>query len=787
MRPTNIKHREIPASALPTAVCYMLFDQDLNIRGMNAACKHFLGCKEIPHNFEQVGIEVKQLSLGKLLSINTIDSFLFQDSCTPIELTHNDRSIAGRLEHLGGQDSLISLQFLSPLHAQSYLNSDPAYKMQRMLEVTQAGTWEWNVQTGELVLNDRWAEIIGYRLDELRPITIDTWIKYCHSVDISLSNLALEEHFSGRNKIYSCEVRMRHKSGHWVWVRDYGCLQTRTKDGKPEWVSGTHIDITVQKNQQTKLEATQAELDAIIASTPAVIYKSPRGRLYRNYYISEDVKELTGFSALETKENVNWWQARVHSEDMLQCDVQVQNWLAQGCIGILKRRYRFRHKQGHYIWLSDEVRLSSEDFVGSLTDISQTMELSKKFESLAAISPGVIYQYQINADGSSCFPYASEKLFDLIGVLPKEILEDSAPLFEAMHPDDVNTANLSIQHSLDTMCDWICEVRFLVNGKEKYIYGHSQPIKQHDGSVLWSGILMDVSAQKRLEIKLKNSQKRLEMAQEIADLGYWEYNIETQVFYWSDVYFELLGIDKNHTKPSISLLNNLTPKGEMEGILAGFKLANETGDASFEHQIKHGSGELIWVHVRVSKKPNSEVLMGVVQDVTQRKAVEFKLRQESITDPLTSQFNRRHFIYALEQEFERFSRSHKAFVLVMMDFDDFKQINDQYGHNMGDAVLTQISHLVTNHIRVYDIFARLGGDEFALLLPNTDLKSAEKLQTKLLRIIAATPVTYINQQVFASVSMGLAMVNESYDNIDALIHNADQALYLSKKLKNKPL
>jgi PAS domain S-box-containing protein len=148
-------------------------------------------------------------------------------------------------------------------------------RLSNILWGTGVGTWEWNVQTGETRFNERWAELIGYTLDELAPVSIATWTKYAHPDDLVTSHVALEKHFAGAADDYECESRMQHKLGHWIWVLDRGKLISRTPDGQPEWMAGTHWDISQRKQteqdlqQQTEaLKRSNAELEqfAYVAS-----------------------------------------------------------------------------------------------------------------------------------------------------------------------------------------------------------------------------------------------------------------------------------------------------------------------------------------------------------------------------------------------------------------------------------------------------------------------------------------------------------------------------------------
>ena len=130
-------------------------------------------------------------------------------------------------------------------------------RLNDILQGTRAGTWEWFVQTGEALFNDRWAEIVGYTLAELQPVDIRTWTDLCHPEDLKRCNALLQAHFSGDSDYYECEARMRHKLGHWVWVQDRGKVVEWTGDGKPKRMTGTHIDVTEQK----RLEAEHRRLE----------------------------------------------------------------------------------------------------------------------------------------------------------------------------------------------------------------------------------------------------------------------------------------------------------------------------------------------------------------------------------------------------------------------------------------------------------------------------------------------------------------------------------------------
>ena len=139
-----------------------------------------------------------------------------------------------------------------------------------IIEGTHAGTWDWNIDTGELILNDRSAEIIGYRLEELAPITIKTWSDNVHPADLQMAKIELEKHFVGAIDYYDVEFRQAHKDGHWVWVNARGKVVESKADGSPLRMSGTHLDISTRKHAEENLTSALGLLQSVFDSAALV-------------------------------------------------------------------------------------------------------------------------------------------------------------------------------------------------------------------------------------------------------------------------------------------------------------------------------------------------------------------------------------------------------------------------------------------------------------------------------------------------------------------------------------
>ncbi|MBF2055308.1 MAG: PAS domain-containing protein [Candidatus Sericytochromatia bacterium] len=131
---------------------------------------------------------------------------------------------------------------------------DTRERYKHVLDATEVGIWEWNVQTGETNFNERWAEIIGYTLDELQPVSIKTWQRFTHPEDLARSEAQLQAYFKGETNAYEVEYRMRHKAGHWVWVLDRGKALSWTPEGQPLMMYGTHMEITERKETEKRIQ-----------------------------------------------------------------------------------------------------------------------------------------------------------------------------------------------------------------------------------------------------------------------------------------------------------------------------------------------------------------------------------------------------------------------------------------------------------------------------------------------------------------------------------------------------
>ncbi|GAA4277127.1 PAS domain-containing sensor histidine kinase [Aquimarina mytili] len=247
----------------------------------------------------------------------------------------------------------------------------------QVIDSTDLGTWQWNVKTGETIFNERWAEIIGYTLEELEPVSIETWITHTVPKDLEKSNKILQDHFAKKTPVYEFEARMIHKNGSYIWVLDKGKVVSWDEEGNPEWMVGSHQEINEKKKayERNRLFIQQAPT-AIAMFDWDMKYLAASQEWFSVFDIND--KEIVGKSHYEVlPEIANKW--KVSHQKCLKGKV------------IKNNEERVKRADGSVQWLSWEFRpwLIDENKVGGIiihmSDITKIKQ-EEELKSLLAVA-----------------------------------------------------------------------------------------------------------------------------------------------------------------------------------------------------------------------------------------------------------------------------------------------------------------------------------------------------------------------------------------------------------------
>lgn len=203
-----------------------------------------------------------------------------------------------------------------------------------------------------------------------------------------------------------------------------------------------------------------------------------------------------------------------------------------------------------------------------------------------------------------------------------------------------------------------------------------------------------------------------------------------------------------------------------------------------ELEARHKDGTLFPIELCVGAKQIDDHwrFTAIIRDITERKQMASKLEEMAMTDGLTGIYNQAYFKRRFAEEFKRAMRYDLLLSLMILDIDFFKKINDGYGHLAGDQFLSEFSNQLKRQVREIDILARYGGEEFIVLMPQTDLDGARILAERLRHTIEGMEVTFDEQALHSTVSIGVAAFQPALDRVpQALLKRADEALYRAKE------
>ncbi|MBO0365628.1 sensor domain-containing diguanylate cyclase [Pseudomonas putida] len=205
-----------------------------------------------------------------------------------------------------------------------------------------------------------------------------------------------------------------------------------------------------------------------------------------------------------------------------------------------------------------------------------------------------------------------------------------------------------------------------------------------------------------------------------------------------------------------------------------------------EYRIINAAGEIRWLSDKcyINQQQNGDrvIVVGIAEDITEKKQLEGELQRLATTDVLTQSSNRRHFFECANQAFTAAREDGTPLSFLLLDIDDFKLINDTYGHQQGDQVLQHIADSGKAVLRRGDVFGRIGGEEFAAVFPGCEAKVAEQIAERLQREIQRLSFSHGQERFGVTISQGLTSLRDEDLSLDSLFARADAAMYQAKRL-----
>lgn len=385
-------------------------------------------------------------------------------------------------------------------------------QLELVISSTGVGIWDWDLPSGKTVFNERWANMLGYDLQELSPTSIDTWKRLIHPEDGARTHALLNAYWAGETQRYSSEVRMRHKDGNWVWVLTTGEVVEWLSAGQPKRMVGTHLDISEQKAALEALEKSQRQLNQFFESSSAFMcITDADGRFERVNpsflsVLGYSEHEIIGTSSLEL----------VHPDDLLEAQDEVKQ-LARG-EPTFSYTNRTRCKDGRYLTLlwNTSPDPQTGKFYASAIDITERQksahQLKRQQQMLEAMSEqGRIGAWEYNLETGSLYWSAMTRSIHEVPEDFRPTLEEATRFYK--EGKDRDTLQHLIQKTIDTGQSFQTELKILTaTGRERWICATGQAEFSGGRCSRLYGSFQDIHERKLAENTLEKAKLAAEAA-----------------------------------------------------------------------------------------------------------------------------------------------------------------------------------------------------------------------------------------------------------------------------------
>lgn len=409
----------------------------------------------------------------------------------------------------------------------------------------------------------------------------------------------------------------------------------------------------------------------------------------------------------------------------------------------------------------------------------------------------MLYDYVLNPDGSSKFLYVGPKCREILELTEHELLADAGQFWALVLPEDMDRLKSEDSTANKERVSFSSDVRIRTqSGKVKWIQITSRPNSARPGElVIWSGFMLDISERKQAESALRReSEKNLAFLRNASD-GIHILNSDARLIEASESFFQMLGYTREELigKRVYDWDANF---GEVELAEMFWGLFNKPEPSRFETRHRCKDGTILDVEVTSNSLTldGRPVLFASSRDISERKQLEERIRQLAYLDPLTKLPNRSMLEDRLKQAKAGSNRTGKYGALMFLDLDNFKPLNDTWGHALGDLLLIEVANRIKATVREADTVARFGGDEFVVVLSELDTDETQSTSQAInvadkIRVCISEPYQLIHKEEggaevmiehHCSVSIGMILFLGHEKTVGNLIKNADSAMYRAK-------
>ena len=741
----------------------------------------------------------------------------------------------------------------SALRAQELHKSQS--QLQLALTQSSVAPWYRHLRSGRVAGNTSAIQLLGYAFDEVRW-DAEWWQSLVHPDDSSAIKKAIEDYLAGKTQFYECEYRIRHKNGHWIWVLSRGNTVEHDDDGRAIALAGVFMDITERRRSQETASSQHRLIKAIsraqgtfINSTETaeafdglltdlleltgsafgfmgeVLYANPQ-QPYLLVYACTDIAWSEASRAayakkasqrLEFNDLKTLFGAALLTRTPVIANDPIHDVRAGGLLAghpplsaFMGIPIEHRDTLVAFVGLANNPAGYSSETVTFLQPLCQSigqLVYARRAEAarinavqalqttLDSMSEGIL-----TMDGQSKISVYNKRLLELLE-LPESMMVDGVTGADVVRYQRERGDFVKGLKTTDPAARTKLEVDDLMSLPERYVRktpsGLTLEIKTQNlpaGGIVRT--FSDVTHFVKSQEALKESETRFRSLTELSADWYWE----------QDAQFKFTRVDGKSQSRSAMLNNDYFGRTRWDSGAAGVsrqswedhRLSLEAHELfhNFEMQRRGPDGRLRWVSI--SGMPifdDSGVFVGyrgIGRDISAQKLAADETFKLAFFDTLTGLPNRRLLLDRLALALANSARSHQFGALFFIDLDNFKDLNDTLGHDVGDRLLEQVAERLTQCVREGDTVARFGGDEFVVMLERLgDSVDDVLVRTKTLgeKVLSSLnqPYSLVGREHYSTPSIGVAMFSDQLQEIDELLKRADLAMYQAKAVGRNTL
>jgi PAS domain S-box-containing protein len=513
-------------------------------------------------------------------------------------------------------------------------------RWQLALQGSNASLWDWNVKTNRVFRTKRWRELRGISEGEVNN-TPEAWSDRIHPEDRDRVLSAMADHLAQKTAFYQEEYRLRHEDGTYIWILDRGQALWDAV-GNPTRIIGSEMNITPRKNAELEAQLLREQLEFVLSSNPAVIFTCrPEGN-YPPTFISDNIVNLSGYTAAEFLSSPDFWLSHVYPEDASRLFAELPALFDRGQH---IHEYRFLHKAGHYVWVRNELRLIRDaqgtpiEIVGYFADIGDRKQAENQLrekEILLAEAQRMVHLGSWEVDVATSKLTWSEELFHIFGFDPSDPEPAYAEHFNFIHPEDRDRLQKYVDRAMREGIPYDLELRILrPDGTTGYLEARGKAkVDDQEKITKIFGTALDITERKIAELERQHLSNRLALALSSGAIGCWDWDIQQNTILWDERMYELYGLSTSDAASALPYevwAKSVHPDDRQatEALLQQAILGQAVYDPEFRVIHPDGSTHHIKAYGMVvhDAEGNPKSMIGVNLDISDRKEAEKRLRQ----------------------------------------------------------------------------------------------------------------------------------------------------------------